>query len=210
MFISCLHLTKKKKVKQETVERQTYFDEVPFFWFFCWTPCSGLWNSFYSCCICYTFGCLGQDDYQLPLPLLLFRRLNLASIRGQRTRWCWPAQPHRDNRGISSCCTDDMTIRYPLQCMSFCPSIVPHSHADFGVCLPRVLFFLLLLPLRWTPSCRLALTRFCSLWAFCQPTQPSLNSSAVCTRAKRVATVPSVHICSWSGRKVHISCIGGQ
>lgn len=63
----------------------------------------------------------------------------------------------------------------------------------------------LLLPLRWTPrSSRPKLMRPSSLWGFCRPTQPSLNSSAVCSRAKRVVTALSVHICSWSGKKVHI------
>lgn len=145
-----------------------------------------------------TFVCLGQEDYRLPLPLLCFQHLNSASIRGQRTRWCWPAGPHRDSRGSSSCCTD-MMRRYP-QLLRVC---IPHGDSDPRLWLLCVSF--LPFPLRWTPrSCSPGLKRSTSLWGFCKGIQPSLNSSAVCTRAKTVATAPLVHICSQSGKKVPI------
>lgn len=100
-----------------------------------------LWGLFHSCPICYAFLCLGQDDYQLPLPLLFFRHLNSASIRDQRILWCWPAGPHRDNKEFSLCCTN-MTIRYPLLRVGFCPCIFPHGDADLGLWHLYVLFLL--------------------------------------------------------------------
>lgn len=70
---------------------------------------------------------------------------------------------------------------------------------DFDI----IVFCFFLLPFRWTlRSYSLVLRQSTSLRGFFKWIQPSLNYFAVCTRAKRVITVPSVHICSLTSRKV--------
>ena len=59
--------------------------------------------------------------------------------------------------------------------------------------------------LRWTlRSWSLVLGSSSSLWGWTQRSQSSVNSTAVSTRTRRIVTVPSVPIWSWSTKKVSV------
>lgn len=92
-------------------------------------------------------------------------------------------------------------ILYCVWVSAYVYSLMEILTSDFEI----FVFYFFLLPFRWTPrSCSLVLRQPSSLWGLCKWIQPSLNYFAVCTRAKMVITVPSVRICSQTGRKVPI------